>query len=359
MFVGDVGGLAAGVPLFQSDSEAVYVPPTSGSQPGDLIYVSNGRIAVRPFNATSAVPAGDARALDLQSSGPTLYQPSMLSASVNVMASALFPIPFGTRLGFVQRNGESLHLRPESEAQNWPRLSPDGQWLARQRIDPVRGNPDIWVENLARGTRIRVTVDRVADMLPVWSPTSDRIAYVSTDGPPRVPGRLALNIADRDGTGVVQTVPCPDVYCEPTDWSPDGKFLVVNVRGEKGADVWAIATDAGGVTRPLLSESYAERDARISPDGQWIAYVSEESGRPEVSVRDMSRANSRDVLSGGAATSRCGTGTRGMSCSSWILMVGCEASLSSRRVAGSGSLVRRSNSASRRSGSATSGLSTM
>jgi eukaryotic-like serine/threonine-protein kinase len=162
----------------------------------------------------------------------------------------------------------------------------------------VRGNPDIWVDDLARGTRVRVTTDPAADGLPVWSPDSRRLAYLVSDSPPRAPGRLTLTIAARDGTGVRQTISCPGAYCEPTDWAPNGEYLVVNVRGGKGTDVWAVATERGGVTRPLLAESYTERDARISPDGRLIAYVSEESGRPQVSVRDVSRSASRNVLSG-------------------------------------------------------------
>jgi serine/threonine protein kinase/Tol biopolymer transport system component len=301
IFVGDVDKPSAvpGLPLLQSDSEAAYVPPTDGRDLGDLVYVKNGRIEVRPFDATNATLAGDARVLEGRAAGATPYNASMLGASPVVIAFTSSPIPSGTRLASVKRDGTGLEVRADSEAQNWPRLSPDGRWLARQRIDAVRGNPDIWVEDLARATRVRVTTDPAADSLPVWSPDSSRLAYLVSDSPPRTPGRLRLTIATRDGTGVQQTLSCPDAYCEPTDWAPDGKYLVVNVRGGKGPDVWAIATERGGVTRALLADSYAERDARISPDGRSIAYVSEESGRPEVSVRDLSRPGSRHVISTG------------------------------------------------------------
>ena len=237
----------------------------------------------------AAALAGDAHRLDAEAGGPTPYHPSMVSASADVIAFAASPIPFGAHLGFVGRNGDGFQLRPESEVQNWPRLSPDGLWLTRQRIDVVRGNPDIWVEDIARGTGARVTTDPAAEMLPVWSPDGARIAYLVSDAPPRTPGRLKLNVAARDGTGVVQTLSCPDAYCEPTDWTPDGRHLVVNVRGEKGAaDVWAVATVPGGATHAILDAPYTERDARISPNGRWIAYVSEESGRPEVAARELS-----------------------------------------------------------------------
>jgi Tol biopolymer transport system component len=108
-----------------------------------------------------------------------------------------------------------------------------------------------------------------------------------------------LSIAAADGTGVAQELPCPAAYCEPTDWSPDGRSLIVNTRlptsGDR--DVWSVSLDAGRAAKAILSEPFAEYDARIAPDGQWLAYVSEEAGRPVVSVRAMSGPPKRLVVS--------------------------------------------------------------
>ena len=114
-------------------------------------------------------------------------------------------------------------------------MAADGQRIARQRIDLVAGNPDIWVDDLARGTRVRVTASDEPDMLPVWSPDHTRVAYVNGNSPGR-PGRRRLAIAAADGTGVLRTIPCAahdGDYCEPTDWSVDGKQLLVNVLSAK------------------------------------------------------------------------------------------------------------------------------
>ena len=110
-----------------------------------------------------------------------------------------------------------------------------------------------------------------------------------------------MSIAAADGTGVAQELPCPDAYCEPTDWSPDGRHLIVNTRvattGARSGDVWSVSLEAGGSAKAILSGPFPEYDARISPDGQWLAYVSEETGRPVVSVRAMSGPPRRLVVS--------------------------------------------------------------
>ena len=149
------------------------------------------------------------------------------------------------------------------------------------------------MEDFDRGTRVRITTSPEPDMLPVWSPDGTRLAFV-VGRPPRRPGARVLTIANADGSGVVRSFPCPG-ECYPTDWTSDD--VIVNVPNAQGGDVWAIPASGAGAARPLLNGPFTERDARISPDRQWIAYVSEESGRPEVSVRNLAGPPSRVVIS--------------------------------------------------------------
>jgi len=173
--------------------------------------------------------------------------------------------------------------------------------VALQVVDPVRGNPDIWVEDLQDRTRVRVTTSLGGDGLPVWSPDGRRLAYASgTFREPR------LSIAAADGTGLLQELPCPGAHCEPTDWSPDGGRLIVNTRptpiGGPAADVWSVSLEPGGPSEAIMSGPFREYDARRSPDGRWLAYVSEETGRPEVSVRAMSGPPTRLVVTSGGGS---------------------------------------------------------
>lgn len=90
---------------------------------------------------------------------------------------------------------------------NWPRLSPDGARLATVRFDAMTGIADLWVDDLERGTRTRVTHERIAARLPVWSPDGSRLAYVSGFGTP------VLTTTTADGTSELTTIPCPWTHC--------------------------------------------------------------------------------------------------------------------------------------------------
>ena len=300
VYVGRIDQPAArpGRLLFQSESEAVYVPSPSAAEPGALLRVQDGRLEARAFDARQLALLGDGRTLPVQAGGPTPHHPSMISASAGLLVSNPSQMPLGMRLMSIDRNGGDVRVAHEAEPQNWPRLSPDGRRMALTRLDPIVGNADIWVDDLARGTRLRVTTAPEADIFPVWSPDGTRLAYVSSSGQGRT-ARGTLTVTAADGTGVTARLACPTPYCEPTDWSPDGRSIIVNRHDQNGIDVWVIPTAAGEAVMPLLANAYIERDARLSPDGKLVAYVSNESGRPEVSVQSTSGRRTRMVVSAG------------------------------------------------------------
>ena len=288
-----------GSPLFRSESEAVFVP-TSGRERGVLLSAADGQLQARPFDAAALRLVGDPRTLPVAVGANTPYHSAMMSASPKLLATVTTPMPYGVQLGTVARDGTGVQ-RSSFRQQNWPRLSPDGTRMARQMIDPARGNPDVWVEDLQDGSLVRVTTATGTDILPVWSPDGLRLAFGS--------GTLRerrLSIAAADGTGVARELPCPAPYCEPTDWSPDGRHLIVNTRlaanFTRPGDVWRVSLETGGLAEAMLSGPFPEYDARISPDGEWLAYVSEETGRPEVSVRAMSGQPRRLVVSAGGGS---------------------------------------------------------
>jgi eukaryotic-like serine/threonine-protein kinase len=277
-------------PMFLSDSGAIYAPGVSRS---DLFVLSarNDRIEVRPFDADRLIVTGDAHALEMNATPATPHHPALMSASAEVLAYASAVIPWGSRFARIDRDGSNLRVESGVELSGHPRVSPDGRFLAWHRLDAVRSNPDIWVDDLERGSTLRLTTSADLDIMPVWSPDGTQVAYRSgtLDKP-------TIGFAAADGSGVKRTMACPKSPCEPSDWSPDGRFLVLTVAGR---DVWTMPAGSDGQAQSLLAEPFTERDARVSPDGRWIAYVSEETGTPQVSVRSLTGTARRYVVSSG------------------------------------------------------------
>jgi len=288
---------APGTPLFRSETEGVYAPLEGDG--GALLSVGAGQIDFRPFDARRLVLTGDPIRLPLPAGGNTPRQASMLSVSADVLAHVGSPLPYGQRLASIRRSGEDLHIDEHPGLVSWPRLSPDGSRLVFQRLDPVTGSPDLWVEHLERHTLVRVNQLGTSAQLPVWSPDGSRLAYVAA----ATGQQPALAVVAADGTGARSTLPCPRNRCEPSDWSPDGRWLIVHAIAGPSSDVWMLPTrEDGSTARPLLAEAFVERDARVSSDGRLVAYVSEETGSPEISVQTIDGLKQREVVSAGGGS---------------------------------------------------------
>ena len=275
--------------VMASESAAAFVPRPDGQ--GVLLAAAGSSVAVGRLDSTFHLIDG-LKTLPIAVGGGRPASGARLSASETALAFAAVTPP-GVRLGSVNRDGTALSLAEEREVQDRPRVSPDGRLLARQRADSASGRIGIWVEDLATGARQHVSGADEATH-PVWSPDGRRLAYATG---PRAAPHLAVVAAD--GRGVVVTLRCPGAYCEPTDWSPDGQQLIVNVRGVNGADVWAVWLDAESA-RPLLADPSIERDARLSPDGKWVAFVTEQSGAPQVKVRRTTGTSPSTTISLGS-----------------------------------------------------------
>jgi eukaryotic-like serine/threonine-protein kinase len=276
-----------GARLFFSASGAVFVPWPSKDD-ATLLTVGDDGIEARAFDTRRLTAGADVKRLPLTAARATPHEPAMLGAGSDILALAQTPVPWGKHLVAMSAGDDRADVLTGQELGSWPRLSPDGRRLVRSWVDVDRGNSDLWVRDLDRGTELRVTSSRDLDVSPTWSPGGDRIAYRA--------GSLTkpfLAIAQADGTGTSITWPCPGTLCEPTDWSADGRLLLVTVDD----DIWTVPVDRSQPPRRLLAGAFVERDARFSPDGRWVAYVSEESGGPEVSIVSLDGPARRVVVS--------------------------------------------------------------
>ena len=162
-----------------------------------------------------------------------------------------------------------------------PRLSPDGTRVALAQ--EIEGNLDIWIWDLARKTRTRLTFDDAEERHPLWSLDGHRVAFSSTRDGWDVYWRAA------DGTGQVERLSTvPDRMLTPWSWSADGKSLLLielALTGTTSFDIGMLAMEGDRPRTPLLQEDFTEVQPVISPDGRWMAYQSNESGRGEIYVR--------------------------------------------------------------------------
>jgi hypothetical protein len=207
------------------------------------------------------------------------------------------------QLAWFDRTGKPLGVAGESDANNlqYPELSPDGRRVAMTRT--VQGNFDIWVLDLIRAGLTRVTFDAGQDSLAVWSPDGMRIAFSSA----RKPSSWDLYLKASNGSGtedVLLETPSGEIA---QDWSSDGRFLVYYAGTPKtGLDLWALEmTGSDRKSRVIANTPFDEAMAQLSPDGRWVAYQTNESGRFEIVVQPFPDPGGKwQVSSGGGAAPR-------------------------------------------------------
>ena len=181
------------------------------------------------------------------------------------------------------------------QAQEWilhPKLSPDGNSLAVAATEEL--NRDVWVWDLTRNVKTRVTTNVEADDLPVWSPDGKFLAFSSYQvGDPWGAGIFRRRA---DGTGEVETVLSTPLPEGVRDWSRDGKYLLYRRRDppKPGDDLWYLERNEDGrfsEPRPFLVTPFRERAGKFSPDGRYVANVSNETGRYEVYVHSFPKGD--------------------------------------------------------------------
>jgi len=169
-----------------------------------------------------------------------------------------------------------------------PRLSPDGTRVALEVRDQEH---DIWIWNLAGGPLMRLTLEPTVEGSPVWTPDGKTVIYASSEtGGPRGPRSLFRRSAV--GTGTPERLIPGTVAQFPSTVTPDGTALIFRaetppskVGTRPGTDLLLLPLDGEHRTRPLVATSFNELNAEVSPDGHWLAYESNESGRNEIYVR--------------------------------------------------------------------------
>jgi eukaryotic-like serine/threonine-protein kinase len=262
---------------------------------GHLLFVRGGTLFAQVFDPVRLALAGSpvAVAEQIVTSGVT-----GATAALSVSAAGPFAYrtgPSTSRHHFVwfDRSGAPLETIPGSDFGDGfnSSLSPDASRLAISSF--VEGTTDIWLLDMKRGVSTRLTTDPAFDLGAVWSPDGRRIAFSSNR---RGPSEFALYMRATDGTGNDELLVPEELG--PDDWSPDGRFILYRIAGLKGnTDIMALPLEGDRTPVPVVATPFNEGQAQFSPDGQWIAFQSNASGRPEIYVQPFRRPGQKVRIS--------------------------------------------------------------
>jgi eukaryotic-like serine/threonine-protein kinase len=279
--------------LFDSDSAAVYVSS------GYLLFLRQGtlfaqgfdpvelRLIGNPFRVVDQVAsAASGLALSVSDSGTIVYRvgPGDLSPS--------------RPLVWFDRSGKEIGQVGVRTPGTRPSLSPDERQVAVVRS--TAGPPDIQLLTLDREVLSRFTSNDTINLDPVWSPDGSQIAFAAN-----LKGQLDLyrKPVTREGAEeLLLATPQPKV---PSDWSRDG-FLLYGVffEAKTGNDLWALPLNGDGKPFPVVQTNFDEVNGQFSPDGKWIAYQSNETGRFEIYVQPFPRGQKKIISTSGGAQVR-------------------------------------------------------
>jgi serine/threonine protein kinase len=264
----------------RSTSAAEFLPPDR------LLYLSDGSLIAYAFEPGSGRVSGEPLLVaDRVASSSNFYA----AFSVSKTGSLAYATEArASELMWFDRKGQRLSSPGTRGAFGDFRLSPDNRHLAVASTDLRSAHPDLYMLDLQRGIRERLTSTRVSEGSPIWSPDGLELIFRSN--------REAVHdlyVRPAFGAGPERVSLKSPTAKYPTSWSPDGTVLFHSPSDETGWDVWALAADRSVPARPVIRTRFDEVQGQLSPDGQRIAYTANEGSAFEVYVQPFAPGGRR------------------------------------------------------------------
>ena len=270
---------------------------------GYLLFVSDGNILAQRFDEKRGRLLGDAVIIGgpVRQFANNPFYP--FSASETGVLTWLDGANRKAQLVWMDAAGNPLGTVGEPADYSSPALSPDGRKLAVAIRDATTRTRDIWIFELARGSRTRFTFDPADDLNPVWSPDGSRIAWTSDRK-----GVRNLYVKSAAATGEDQLLYESPLRKSVEQWSSDGKYLLFNnQRAEGGTAILALPLTPGSERKPIpvVEGRFNYQRAQLSPDGRFLAYRSTESGAEEIYVQPFPPTGAKWQVSISGGTEAC------------------------------------------------------
>jgi eukaryotic-like serine/threonine-protein kinase len=259
------------------DVESNYVAPDDGS--GRVFFIREGSLLAQPFDMRSLQLSGEPATMAEHVGTFGAY--GFFSVSNNgVLIYRAGAQEEDLQLTWFDREGKALGTAGEPRSFLSAALSPDGARVAVSEVAVNAGGLGLWMLDVSRGTRTRFTFGQGTAADAVWSQDGSRIIFSARyDG---------LYEKPTSGAKDEQILLKSSADLIPTSWSRDGRFLMYTaweLRANTKAGLWVLPLEGDKKPAPFLRTEYNEEDGRFSPDGHWVAYTSDESGRDEIYVR--------------------------------------------------------------------------
>ena len=273
--------------LLKSESRAVYAQR-------HLLYRAGSTLMARPFDVSALRFTGDPVPVSTDIPGGAIsWGGAQFGASANgVLVHMRGAGATSTELKWRGLDGRILGTIGNPDGYQEYSLSHDGKRLA---VSIGQNTSDIWIIDLESRMRSRFTFDPADERTPQWSPNDDRVAFSSLR---EVEGRIFVR--PTSGQGDATLLYTANAQIDLTDWSHDGQLIFFNrVSADNGSEIWTIDMRTSEAA-PLMSGHWYE-DAHQSPDGRWLAFTSDESGKQEVYVQPFPEATGRWMVSSDGA----------------------------------------------------------
>jgi serine/threonine protein kinase len=279
--------------LFGAVSRVAYGPP------GYLLYVNQGALVAQPFDARSLKVTGDPITVaEHIAEVPEIGSNHFFDFSVSENGVLAYQIGSQkSQLVWYDRDGKKLESPAEPDSYASISLSPDARRVAVGLLDPDGRQSDVWLLDLSRGAKTRLTFNPQSDGDPVWAPDGKRIAFSSNRAGD---GHIHIYETSTNATGDDQLLLNGTADDVPMNWSHDGKYLLfMRFQNDAPASVWLLSLDDHQARALLQSPSFAQGAPAFSPNGRFIAYDSTESGRLEVYVQTFPPSGQKWLISSG------------------------------------------------------------
>jgi Tol biopolymer transport system component len=264
-------------------STAMFAPSAPGSRIGHILFTRENNLLAQPFDSSTGEVSGEALpiAQGVSQSNLPFFSPASVSGNGILLYWSRGSGTVGTnQIVWYDRSGKVLEMvTPLSDV--WePSIAPNEKTIAFARFSGL--NSDIWFRDLDHGVERRFTAEAGRNDTPIWSPEGNRIVFRSTRNGPQT-----LYIRNTNGSGTDELLPTDNNPKFASQW-PTNNLMLYSERDPKtNIDLWVLPLDGNRKPMPFLRSQFDEAQGQVSPDGHWVAYMSDVSGQREVYIRQF------------------------------------------------------------------------